>query len=160
MSRIFVVHSSTYNQFSWKKKEGKKGEKEKKKKRKKPVLTVIRPIMHDPPQVINARAPYRLRSPEVVQHGVDVQFRRQVVGGNIFDNAGEVLGDDFARELGESLADFLHGGTLGGPDVDDEDAIVGLWLFGCGGGEGGEFGVEGVDAGGGDGGPFAVKWEV
>ena len=85
---------------------------------------------------------------------MNVQFRRQVPGRDTIDDAGEILRDDFAPELGEGVADFLHGGALGGADVDDEDAIVVVVVEGavaCGG-EGGEFGVEGVDAEGGDGG--------
>lgn len=79
----------------------------------------------------------------------------------MIDDTGKILGYDFACELGEGLADFFHGGALGGADVDDEDAVLhfglGLLFFGCGGGgEGAEFGVEWVDAYRGDGGPFAL----
>lgn len=69
------------------------------------------------------------------------------------DDAGEVLGDDSACRLGEGLADFRHGAASGGADVDDEGALLSL----AGGGEGGEFGVEGVDADGGDGEPVALR---
>lgn len=117
--------------------------------------------MHNPPQVINTRVPHRLRGPKVMDHGVNVQLWGQVVGGHMVDDAGKILGYDFACELGEGLAEFFHGGALGGADVDDEDAVLnlvlGLLCFGYGGGaEGAEFGVGWVDAYRGDGGPFAL----
>lgn len=70
------------------------------------------------------------------------------------DDPGDVLSYDFAFQLGENLADFLHGAALGGANIDDENAVLVLFLEGCR--ERGEFAVEGVDPCGGDGGPFAA----
>ena len=117
--------------------------------------------MQSPPQVINTRVPHRLWGPKVVDHGVNVQLRGQEVGRDMIDDTGKILGDDFACELGEGLADFFHSGALGGADVDDEDAFLSLGLIllclGCDcGRDGREFSVEWVDAYRGDGGPFAL----
>lgn len=122
-------------------------------------LTVIGPIVHDPPPVIK-----RTRSsPAAAARNRGPSDGCPAPGAGDPPGRGRRRGTrswvrilPVGRGGGEGLADFLHGAASGGADVDDEDAVFAL----AGGGEGGEFGVGGVDADGGDGGPVALRDET